>query len=67
MSKMVHIGERFGPLLLLHDPQDMTDALTKDMNEVAEEVLGVKKCKRQPWVSDDTLLFCDKRRKKKAS
>jgi len=45
----------------------MTDALTKDMNEVADEVLRVNKYKRQPWVSDDTLLLCDKRREKKAS
>jgi len=35
----------------------MTDALTKDMNEVAEEVLGVKRYKRQQWVSVRIALF----------
>ena len=61
------LGGRFAPLLLLSDPQDMVDVMTKDMNEVAEEVLGIKRYKRRPWVTDDTLLLCDKRREKKAS
>ena len=47
------IGGRFAPLLLLNDPQDMG------------EVLGMKKFKKHPWVTDGTLLLCDKRRERK--
>jgi len=57
----------FYTLLLLNDPQEMTDALTEKIKSVAEEVLGVRRYKRQLWVPDGTLLICGSRRKKKPS
>jgi len=31
---------RFAPLLFLEDPQELADSMTKELNEVAENVLG---------------------------
>ena len=60
------IGGKFATLLLLEDPQEMVDGMTRDMQEVAENILGRKRTIKQPWVSEDTLKLCDQRRDKKA-
>jgi len=59
------IGGRFAPLLLLEDPQELADAMTKELNEIAEDVLGRERKSRQIWVTDDTLRLCDSRRELK--
>jgi len=59
------IGGKFAPLLLLNDHQETIDAFTAGMNEVAEEVLGRPRRIKQPWVTEETLKLCDRRRELK--
>ena len=59
------IGGKFAPLLLLEDPQEIVDNMTRDLNETAEDILGKARVKRQPWITDNMLTLCDKRRRKK--
>ena len=44
------------------EPQDMTDAFTEALQEVAEKTLGRQRNKKQKWVTDDALKLCDERR-----
>ena len=57
------IGGKFAVLRLLD--QDI-DSLTEEFNEVvrttAEEVLGKRRVKKQPWMPDEVLPLCDVRR-----
>jgi len=43
----VMMGWRFAPLLFLEDPQELEDSMTKELNEVAENVLGRKRKKHR--------------------
>jgi len=59
------IGGKFAPLLLLNDHQETIDAFTAGMNDVVEEVLGRPRRIKQPWVTEETLELCDRRRELK--
>jgi len=54
------IGGKFTPLLLLNDHQEMIDAFTAGLNDVAE-VLGRPRRIKQPWVTEETLELCNRR------
>jgi len=41
--------------------------MTRGMSEAAENILGRRRRIKQPWVSEDTLKLCDRRREKKAN
>ena len=57
------VGGKFAALSLLDND---TDTFTSDINEVllltAEEVLGRQQKKIQPWVMNEVLNLCDRRR-----
>jgi hypothetical protein len=62
------IGGKFAPLLILEEDTDLdplTDAFNAATTEVANEVLGKFRPKKKPWVTDDILQLCDKRRELK--
>ena len=50
---------------------EKVDKLAEGFNSattaVAQEVLGKQRNKKQPWISNEALDLCDKRREKKAS
>ena len=59
------IGGKFAPLLLLENVDELTEGFNAAMAEVAQEVLGKQRNKKQPWISNEALDLCDKRREKK--
>jgi len=59
------IGGKFAPLLLVEDIDELTDGYNSALKEVAEEVLGKQRKKKQSWISNEALDLCDKRREKK--
>jgi exonuclease III len=60
------IGGKFAPLLLVEDIDELTEGFNQALTEVAQEVLGKQRKKKQPWISNETLDLCDKRREKKS-
>ena len=57
------LGGRFAALTLLDDDiNNLTNNFNEAIHEVAEEVLGRQRKKRQPWVTNEILDLCDKRR-----
>ena len=57
------LGGRFAALNLLDsDINDLTNSFNEAVRETAEEVLGRQRKKHQPWISNDILDLCDKRR-----
>lgn len=57
------LGGRFAALNLLdRDINDLTNSFNEAVRETAEEVLGRQRKKHQPWISNDILDLCDKRR-----
>merc|ERR1712033_83519 len=57
------LGGRFAALNILNsDVNDLTNSFTKIVQETAEKVLGRQRKKHQPWITDDVLDLCDKRR-----
>ena len=59
------IGGKFAPLLLLENVDELTEGFNAAIAEVAQEVLGKQRNKKQPWISNEALDLCDKRREKK--
>ena len=57
-----NVGGRFAALNLEGDINDLTDHIKTALQESAEEVLGRRRKKNKPWVTDDILDLCDKRR-----
>ena len=60
------IGGKFAPLLLVEGVNDLTEGYNAALTEVALEVLGKQISKKQPWISNEALDLCDKRREKKS-
>ena len=63
------VGGRFAPLLAL-DSQDMeVDDITNNFNKVitetANDILGKHRPVKKPWVNEEVLKLCDKRRELK--
>ena len=57
------IGGRFGPLLALEeDVETMTTSFNTVMTETAKQLLGNHRRKAKPWVTNEILDSCDKRR-----
>ena len=57
------IGGKFGPLLLLEgDVEAITNNFNEVMTEVATDILGFRRPKTKPWVTDNILNMCDTRR-----
>ena len=57
------LGGRFAALTLLDDDiNNLTNNFNEAIHEVAEEVLGRQRKKRQPWVTNEILDLCDKKR-----
>jgi len=63
----VVIGGKFAPLLatLDEDAETLTSSFNTVMTKEAEEVLGKRRRKVQPWVAEEILDMCDTRRKLK--
>ena len=59
------IGGKFAPLLLLENVDELTEGFDAAIAEVAQEVLGKQRNKKQPCISNEALDLCDKRREKK--
>ena len=59
------LGGRFAPLLLLQNITEIEEGFTKEMNAVAEEILGQKRYVKRPWITDEALRLCDRRRELK--
>lgn len=60
------IGGKFGPLLTLgEDLETTTTEFNKIMTETAEEILGQERRKKKPWITDNILDMCDRRRELK--
>ena len=63
------IGGQFAPLLALENQDTKTDALIRSFNtavtETANTILGKHRPAKKPWVTDNTLKMCDKRRELK--
>ena len=57
------IGGKFAPLLTLdEDAEAMITKFNAVMTETADEILGKHRQKTQPWVTDEILEMCNKRR-----
>ena len=57
------VGGKFAVLTLLHEDVDaMADNVRDVLFTSAEEVLGKRRRKKQPWVTSDILDMCDERR-----
>ena len=57
------IGGKFAPLLKLDEEAEaMITKFNAVMTEIADEILGKQCRKTQPWVTDEILEMCDKRR-----
>ena len=65
------IGGRFAPLLILGaeevDVNHMTTTLNTVITETATEILGKLCLRKKPWVTNELLDLCDKRRALKKS
>jgi len=63
----VVIGGKFAPLLatLDEDAETLTSSFNTVMTKAAQEVLGKRRRKVQPWVTEEILDMCDTRRKLK--
>ena len=63
------IGGKFAPLLILStedlDVETMTSTFNSAVTEAATEILGKHRPKKKPWVTDELLELCDKRRELK--
>ena len=63
------IGGKFAPLLALENQDIEIDALINSFNtavtETANNFLGKHRPAKKPWVTDNILKLCDKRRKLK--
>jgi len=61
------IGGKFAPLLatLDEDAETLTSSFNTVMTKAAQEVLGKRRRKVQPWVTEEILDMCDTRRKLK--
>ena len=63
------IGGKFAPLLALENQDIETDALINSFNtaviETANNILGKHRPAKKPWITDNTLKLCDKRRELK--
>ena len=61
-----HIGGKFAPLLALNnedtDVDSLTDTFSTSLTETAGELLGKHRTKKKPWVTNNILDLCDKRR-----
>ena len=58
-----NVGGKFAALTLIHDNiNSLTDTIKTVLHETATEILGNKRKKIKPWVTDDILNLCDKRR-----
>ena len=60
------IGRKFAPLLQLENVGELTKGLIAAIAEVSQEVFGKQRNKKQPWISNEALDLCDKRREKKS-
>ena len=60
------IGGKFAPLLVLGNQDTGIDSLINRCNttvtETANDILGKHRPTKKPWVADDILKLCDKRR-----
>jgi len=63
----IQIGGKFALLLEMTEIQEVSDLFTEGMNEVALEVLGKERKKKQPWMTNEILDRCDERRQLKAA
>lgn len=64
------IGGKFAPLLALADNQDtevdtMISTFNTAVTETANAILGKYRPTKKPWVTEDILELCDKRREPK--
>ena len=63
------IGGKFTPLLALENQDTETDALINSFNtavtETANNILGKHRPAKKPWVTDNMLKLCNKRRELK--
>ena len=63
------IGGKFAPLLALENQDIDIDVLINSFNtavtETANNILGKHRPAKKPWVTDNTLKLCDKRRELK--
>ena len=63
------IGGKFAPLLTLENQDIDIDALINSFNtavtETANNILGKHRLAKKPWVTDNILKLCDKRRELK--
>lgn len=51
----------------MEDVQELTEKFTDITNDTAMEVLGKRRVIKQPWMAEEILDACDKRRKLKAA
>ena len=63
------IGGKFAPLLALENQDTEIDALINSFNtaviETANNIIGKHRPAKKPWVTDNILKLCDKRRELK--
>ena len=66
---IVEMGGHFAPLLVLENQDTETDALINSFNtavkETANNILGKHRPAKKPWVTDNILKLCDRRRELK--
>ena len=58
----VRTGEKFAPLLLLENAHVVENAFAQEITEAAEQEIGIERKMKKPWVTEDILDLCDKRR-----
>jgi len=59
------LGGKFAPLMLLTDLDELEESFTREMNAAEKEILGRKTNIKQPWITENTLKLCDRRRELK--
>nr|XP_049612464.1 uncharacterized protein LOC125989972 [Syngnathus scovelli] len=64
-SFKANIGGKFVPLLTLNedvDVESLTHSFTSAITETASDIIGKHRPKKKPWITDEILELCDKRR-----
>ena len=60
------IGGRFAPLTIMSNADTDIDSMITTFNtavtETASEILGKHRQKKKPWITEEILDLCDKRR-----
>ena len=59
------LDRKFAPLQQLQNPEELEKGFSEEIHSAAEEILGLEKRIKQPWITEEALDMCDRRRELK--